>query len=110
MEAAARTVGQNLIVAEARSDSDIDAAFALFQQRGAGSLYVSGLMSYVASQTDAYRQVGIYAARILRGGKPGDLPVMPSSKFGFVINLKTAKALGLSIPLALQAAANEVID
>ncbi len=141
---AGRTLGLQLHLVSAASESDFDAAFAKVAQSQAGGLLISGdaffnsrrtrlvamatrqaiptiyewrefaqaggLVSYGTSSADSYRQAGIYAGRILKGTKPADLPVMQSVKFELVINLSTAKALGLLVPPMLLARADEVIE
>ena len=81
---------------------------AIYPQRGDPA--AGGLMSYEADRFEASRQAGTYVGRILKGAKPAELPVMQSSKFDFVINLKAAKALGLIVPPGVLAIADEVIE
>jgi putative tryptophan/tyrosine transport system substrate-binding protein len=144
LQAAARALGQQMVVAKASSDEELQAGFASLVRNGVGALLVAsdpyfdtrrarlitfaaenllptmyqfrnypdegGLISYGPSIVEAYRQIGIYTARILKGAKPADLPVIQQSKFELVINLKTARALNLTISDNLLTLADEVIE
>jgi putative ABC transport system substrate-binding protein len=143
-QAAATSLGRQIVVFSASSESELDAAFASMVQQRIGTLLgasdpflfnrrdqivllaarhalpaiyylrdfarAGGLMSYGNSLTDMYRLVGVYVGRILKGEKPTDLPVVQSTKFEFVINLQTARALGIEVPNSMQLLADEVIE
>ena len=112
-----RRIGALLIGAEATYGAHIQQLISLAARHKMPTMYwrrefaeVGGLASYGTSVTDAYRQAGVYVARILRGDKPGELPVIQTVKFEFVLNLKTARALGIDVPIGLSAGADEVIE
>jgi putative ABC transport system substrate-binding protein len=141
---AARALGRQLLVLDASTASEIDAAFATMRQRRAGALLIGadpffssrlqqivalavrdaipaiyvnrefveegGLMSYGNDTADSYRRAGVHVGRILNGAKPADLPVDQATKFELVVNVKAAKAVGLTIPESFLARADEVIE
>ena len=114
---AERKVGALLVSADPLFLSRRDQLVALITRHAIPSIYewrqfaeAGGLMSYGVDLVDAYRQAGVYVGKILGGAKPGDLPVLQPTKFEFVINLKTAKTLGLSVPNTMLVAADQVIE
>jgi putative ABC transport system substrate-binding protein len=144
LQAAARAVGQQILIAAVAGQRGFEAAFTKLVQEGVGALFISpdaffqsrvdeitalaarhaipaiyggresaaagGLISYGANQAGVAQQAGVYMGRILKGERPGDLPVTQPTRFELVINLKTAKALGLTVPPTLLARADEVIE
>ena len=110
-------IGALLVGADAYFDTRRDRIIAFAAQNRLPAVYhfreyafAGGLVSYGPSITDAYRQAGNYTGRILKGEKPADLPVVQTTKFDFVVNMKTAKALGFAVPLALLPAVDEVVE
>jgi putative ABC transport system substrate-binding protein len=112
LQVAALMIGQDILFgAEQEQLAKLSVRYkipAIMAQRG--FVAAGGLMSYGANQRDVYRQIGIYAGRILKGERPSDLPVMQATKFDLAINLKTAKAFGLNVPLSLLGRADQVIE